>query len=130
MGREEAVARLTLDDLKRIRDEARMATKPREGEALVKVIVHMGTTGIAAGARQVMAALLEELSKRNITNVTVTQSGSFSLESEEPAVTVVRPNEDVVSYGRVTPDKIVRILVEHILGGRVIAEWVVATGPQ
>lgn len=121
---------MTLDDLKRIRDEARAATQLREGEAPVKVIVHMGTTGIAAGAREVMATIVEELSKRNITNVTVTQSGSFSLESEEPALTVVRPNEDMVSYGRVTPDKIGRILVEHILGGRVIPEWVVATEPQ
>jgi NADP-reducing hydrogenase subunit HndB len=124
------VAKLTLDDLKKIRDEARLATKLREGEAPVKVIVHMGTTGIAAGAREVMAALMAELSKRKIANVTVTQSGSFSLESEEPVVSVVRPNEDMVSYGRVTPDTVVRILVEHILGGRVIAEWVVATGPQ
>jgi NADP-reducing hydrogenase subunit HndB len=124
------VAKLTLDDLKRIKDEARLATQLREGEAPVKVIVHMGTTGIAAGAREVMAALMAELSKRKIANVTVTQSGSFSLESEEPVVSVVRPNEDMVSYGRVTPDKIVRILVEHILGNRVIAEWVVATGPQ
>jgi (2Fe-2S) ferredoxin len=124
------VAKLTLDDLKRIRDEARMATQLREGEAPVKVIVHMGTTGIAAGAREVMAALMAELSKRKITNVTVTQSGSFSLESEEPVVTVVRPNEDMVSYGQVTPEKIVRILVEHILGNRVITEWMVARGPQ
>ena len=124
------MAKLTLDDLKRIRDEARLATQLREGETPVKVIVHMGTTGIAAGAREVMAALMAELSKRRVTNVTVTQSGSFSLESEEPVVSVARPNEDMVSYGRVTPDKIVRILVEHILGNRVIAEWVVATGPQ
>ena len=124
------MAKLTLDDLKKIRDEARLATQLREGEAPVKVIVHMGTTGIAAGAREVMAALMAELSKRKVANVTVTQSGSFSLESEEPVVSVVRPNEDMVSYGRVTPDKIIRILVEHILGNRVIAEWVVATGPQ
>jgi len=124
------VAKLTLDDLKKIRDEARLATLLREGEAPVKVIVHMGTTGIAAGAREVMAALMAELSKRKVTNVTVTQSGSFSLESEEPVVSVVKPNADMVSYGRVTPDKIVRILVEHILGNRVIAEWVVARGPQ
>ena len=124
------MAKLTLDDLKKIRDEARLATLLREGEAPVKVIVHMGTTGIAAGAREVMAALMAELSKRKVTNVTVTQSGSFSLESEEPVVTVVRPNADMVSYGRVTPDKIVRILVEHILGNRVITEWMVATGPQ
>jgi NADP-reducing hydrogenase subunit HndB len=107
-----------------------MTTQLREGEAPVKVIVHMGTTGIAAGAREVMAALMAELAKRKVTNVTVTQSGSFSLESEEPVVTVVRPNEDMVSYGRVTPHKIVRILVEHILGNRVIIEWMVAKGPQ
>ncbi len=124
------MAKLTLDDLKRIRDEARTATQLREGEAPVKVIVHMGTTGIAAGAREVMAALMAELAKRKITNVTVTQSGSFSLESEEPAVTVIRPDADMVSYGRVTPDKIGRILVEHILGGRIVTEWMVATEPQ
>jgi NADP-reducing hydrogenase subunit HndB len=124
------VAKLTLDDLKKIRDEARLATKLREGEAPVKVIVHMGTTGIAAGAREVMAALMAELAKRRITNVTVTQSGSFSLESEEPVVTVIRPNADMVSYGKVTPEKIGRIVVEHILGNRVVTEWMVATEPQ
>jgi NADP-reducing hydrogenase subunit HndB len=124
------VAKLTLDDLKKIRDEARTATQLREGEAPVKVIVHMGTTGIAAGAREVMAALMAELAKRRITNVTVTQSGSFSLESEEPVVTVIRPNADMVSYGKVTPEKIGRIVVEHILGNRVVTEWMVATEPQ
>jgi NADP-reducing hydrogenase subunit HndB len=124
------VAKLTLDDLKKIRDESRTATQLREGESPVKVIVHMGTTGIAAGAREVMVALMAELAKRRITNVTVTQSGSFSLESEEPVVTVIRPNADMVSYGKVTPEKIGRILVEHILGNRIITEWIVATEPQ
>jgi NADP-reducing hydrogenase subunit HndB len=124
------VAKLTLDGLKKIRDESRMATQLREGESPVKVIVHMGTTGIAAGAREVMVALMAELAKRRITNVTVTQSGSFSLESEEPVVTVIRPNADMVSYGKVTPEKIGRILVEHILGNRIITEWIVATEPQ
>ena len=117
--------KLTLDDLKRIRDEARASAQLREGEAPVRIIVHMGTTGIAAGAREVMAAFIQELSRRNISNVTVTQSGSFSLESEQPAVTVERPGESLVTYGRLTPDRVSRILIEHILGGRAVEEWVV-----
>ena len=117
--------KLTLEDLKKIRDEARASAQLREGEAAVRIIVHMGTTGIAAGAREVMAAFIQELSTRNIPNVTVTQSGSFSLESEQPAVTVERPGEASVTYGRLSPDRVSRILIEHILGGRAVEEWVV-----
>ncbi|MBW2038594.1 MAG: (2Fe-2S) ferredoxin domain-containing protein [Deltaproteobacteria bacterium] len=117
---------MTLEDLKKIREDAQRAAKLREGEGSIKVIVHMGTTGIAAGAREVIAAFTLELSKRNITGVTVVQSGDFILESEEPAVTVVKPNEPKVTYGRMTPEKVSRILVEHILGERIIEEWVVA----
>jgi len=118
--------KMTLEDLKKIREDAQRAAKLREGEGSIKVIVHMGTTGIAAGAREVIAAFTLELSKRNITGVTVVQSGDFILESEEPAVTVVKPNEPKVTYGRMTPEKVSRILVEHILGERIIEEWVVA----
>jgi NADP-reducing hydrogenase subunit HndB len=118
--------KLTLEDLKKIRNEAQAAAKLREGEGPIKVIVHMGTTGIAAGAREVMAALTLELAKRNITNVTVTQSGSFSLESEQPAISIEKPGEPTVSYGRVTPENVSRILIEHIVGGKIIEEWVVA----
>jgi NADP-reducing hydrogenase subunit HndB len=122
------VKKLTLEDLKKMRDEVRASTKLREGETPIKVIVHMGTTGIAAGAREIMAAFIQEVAKRNITNVTIAQSGSFSLESEQPAVSVEKTGVPTVSYGRVTPEKVSRILIEHILGGRVIEEWVLSKG--
>ncbi len=115
----------TLEDLKRVREEAIKAMKVREGEQRVKVTVAMGTCGIAAGARETMSALLDELNKRGITDVTVTQTGCKGLCEQEPLVEVTIAGSETVSYGKIDTEKARRIVAEHIVNGHVVGDYVI-----
>ncbi|HEY3314575.1 MAG TPA: (2Fe-2S) ferredoxin domain-containing protein [Bacillota bacterium] len=117
----------SLKDLDRIRGKALEMTRVRQGQGLVKLVVGMGTCGIAAGARDVMAAILDELQKRNLTAVTVSQTGCVGLCDREPLVDVIKSGEPRVTYGRVTPEVARRIVAEHIVNDQILGEWVIAT---
>jgi (2Fe-2S) ferredoxin len=117
----------SLDELAKIRDKAKEALNLRAGEKETKIIVGMGTCGIAAGAREVMAAILDELGKRNLTEVTVTQTGCIGLCDKEPLVDVLRPGQPRVSYGRVDAERARRIVTQHVVNGQIVGEWVVGT---
>jgi len=117
----------TLEDLKRVRDQARKAMQVRESEQRCKITVAMGTCGIASGAREVVGAIMDELSKRRITDVAVTQSGCKGLCEQEPTVDVSRPGQPTVTYGYVTPEKARSIIAQHIVNEHIPGEWVVAT---
>lgn len=117
----------TLEDLKRIREEAQQAIKLREGEQKCKVVVAMGTCGIASGAREVMAAILDELETRGVTDVAVTQTGCKGLCDKEPLIDVIRPGERPITYGYVTPEKARAIVDQHIINNKIKDDWVVAT---
>lgn len=117
----------TLEDLKKIREDAQKAMKVREGQQNCKVVVAMGTCGIASGAREVMAAILDELEKRNITDVTVTQSGCKGLCEQEPTVDVIKMGQPAVTYGYVTPEKARMIVAQHIVNDHIAGEWLVTT---
>ncbi len=115
---------LTMEDLRELRKEAldeRTAHKTYD----TQVIIGMGTCGIAAGAREVVAELLKELQRRNIKNVSVTKTGCIGMCEREVLLDVVRPNEDRVTYGRVVPRDVSRIVGEHIVNGRVVEGLVV-----
>jgi (2Fe-2S) ferredoxin len=116
----------TLEDLKRIREEALKAMKVREGEQGTKITVAMGTCGIAAGARETMSALLDELNKRGITDVTVTQTGCKGLCEQEPMIEVTRAGEAAVTYGHVDAERARRIVAEHIVNGNLVGEYIVS----
>lgn len=116
----------SLEDLARLRDEVRERMKVREGARAVRITVGMGTCGIAAGARDVMNALLDELAKRGLTDVTVTQTGCAGLCEYEPLVEVARPGQPKVTYSYVTPEKIRQIVAQHVVNGQIIGEWVLA----
>lgn len=117
----------TLEDLKRIREQAQQAMKVRESQHKCKIVVAMGTCGIASGAREVMTAILDELEKRGITDVAVTQSGCKGLCEQEPTVDVVKAGEPTVTYGYVTPEKARAIVAQHIVNDQIAGEWVIAT---
>jgi len=119
----------SLEELAKIRERAKQAIAAREGEAETKIIVGMGTCGIAAGAREVMAAILDELGKRNLAGITVTQTGCVGLCDKEPLVDVVKPGGPKVSYGRVDEERARRIVAQHVVNDQVIGEWVVGTRP-
>ncbi|MGI6603470.1 MAG: (2Fe-2S) ferredoxin domain-containing protein [Firmicutes bacterium] len=112
-----------LDDLRRLREETKQELEGRHGGE-TQIIVGMGTCGIAAGAREVMTAILSELAKRNL-RVTVLQTGCIGMCQREPLVDVVRPGEKRITYGNVKPGDVPRIISEHVVNGRIVEELVV-----
>jgi NADP-reducing hydrogenase subunit HndB len=122
--------RLTIEDLKRIRDEAAPTLTLRQGTARARVTVHLGTCGIAAGAREVMAALLKAIEARGISDVLVTTSGCAGLCSREPMATVEIKGQPPVKYVDLTPEKMTTVFSEHVLGGRVVAACALAVGSE
>ena len=117
---------MNVEELKKIREKVQKEMDLRGGEKAIKIVVGMGTCGIAAGARPVMAAIKDELARRNAENVSVVQSGCAGFCEQEPLVDVLRPGEKKVTYGKVNPDKARKIVAEHIVGGRVLNEFVFA----
>ncbi|NPV43178.1 MAG: (2Fe-2S) ferredoxin domain-containing protein [Firmicutes bacterium] len=115
----------SLEELKRIREEAKKLTQIRKGDHGTKIVVGMGTCGIAAGARQVMTAILDELQKRNITDVIVTQTGCIGFCKYEPLIDVYKPGQPKVTYVNLTPEMAREIVVKHIINNQVIEKWVV-----
>jgi NADP-reducing hydrogenase subunit HndB len=122
--------KLTLDDLKRIKEEAKTATTLREGGQRVKITVHMGTCGIASGARAVMSAFMDEIARRQIQDVIVTTSGCAGLCSREPMATVELLGEAPVKYVDLDDGKTREILVEHVIGGKMVEKYALAVGSE
>jgi len=116
----------SLEDLERIRDQARdLVNLRKDSESKIRVVVGMGTCGIAAGARTAMLAILDELKKRNIDNVIVTETGCIGLCKFEPLVDVIKPGEDKVTYINVDENKARQIVVKHIINNQIIDDWVI-----
>jgi len=122
--------RIKIEDLDRISEEVRRTTLLREGAGRAKITVHMGTCGIAAGARGIMNTLLAEIAQRDIEDVIVTTSGCAGLCSKEPMATVELKGEAPVKYIELTPEKIRKILSEHVLGGNIVEEYALAIGSE
>ncbi len=122
--------KLRIQDLVKIREKTKSLMTIRESEGRARVTVHMGTCGIAAGARDIMDALLEEISQAKVQDIIVTTSGCAGLCNAEPMATVEFKNQPPVKYGDLTPEKIKRIFVQHILGGQMVTELVLAVGSE
>jgi len=122
------MARMTIEDLKRIRDQAARTVNLRSGEARARVTVHMGTCGISAGAREVMGALMKEIESRGVTDVLVTTSGCAGLCSREPMATVEIKGQAPVKYADLNPSKMVKLFEQHVMGGSVVTEYALAAG--
>lgn len=99
----------------------------KDREDGVRVVVGMATCGIAAGARPVMTAFLEEIGKRSLSNVAVEQTGCIGLCRLEPIVEVYAPGQDKVTYVKMTPDKVARVVAEHIVNGQAVAEYTIGS---
>lgn len=122
--------KISIKDLDKIAQRVKKTTSLRDGAGRAKITVHMGTCGISAGAREVMNTLLDEFEKRNINDVVITSSGCAGLCSREPMATVEIKGETPVKYADLNPEKIRRILTEHILGGKVVTEYALAKGNE
>ena len=122
--------KLKLEDLAKIKEKVKSSTSLREGGYKAKITVHMGTCGIASGARKVMQALMDEIAKRDIKDVIVTTSGCAGLCSREPMATVELMEEAPVKYIDLDEEKTRKILTEHVLGGKIVAEYALAIGSE
>jgi len=123
--------KLTIQDLEKIREQARFAMAVREGgEFRAKVNVHMGTCGIAAGARTIMTALMKEVETRSLHDVLLTSSGCAGLCSQEPMITVELAGRPPVKYANLTEMKIREIFDKHILGGAIVKDWALGIGSE
>lgn len=116
----------SLEELKAIRDKAKGGLAVRdESDASTKIVVGMATCGIAAGARPVMSAFMEEVAKRKLANVTIAQTGCIGMCRLEPIVEVYKPDEEKVTYVKMTPEKAAKVVAEHIVNNQVVTEYTV-----
>ena len=122
--------KLTIDELRKMREASKKTITLREGNFRGKLIVHLGTCGIAAGAREIMETLLGELEQRGITDIMFTTTGCAGLCSREPMITVELGNAAPIKYGDLTPEKAKRIVAEHILGGQAVTEFAIGAGSE
>lgn len=114
----------SLEDLRKIKESSKDLTSARSGGA-ARVIIGMGTCGIAAGAREVMTAVLQELDRRGIKDVAVETTGCIGMCQKEPLLDVIRPGEPRITYGDVTPADVERIIGEHLVEGKIVEDKVV-----
>ena len=114
----------TLADLRAIKEKAKQEMAAREKSAVYRISVAMGTCGIAAGARNVMSAILDEMSKRDIQDATVSQTGCLGYCDQEPMVQVTGADNNTITYGKVSPETARQIIAEHVQAGNVITDQV------
>lgn len=122
--------KLKLEDLDKIAQKMQRVINLRKGAGRARVIVHMGTCGIAAGARPVMTALIEEMEKRDLKDVIVTISSCAGLCSREPMMTVELQDQPPVKYVDLTPEKAIEILEKHVLSGEIVEEYALAVDSE
>jgi NADP-reducing hydrogenase subunit HndB len=118
----------SIEDLKRIREETQHSLKVRL-ETGTRIIIGMGTCGIAAGARDVMHAILEELDKRSI-EAHVETVGCIGMCASEPLVDIEQAGQPRITYGKVNPNMVPRLIEEHLVNGRVVEEWAIGRLPS
>lgn len=117
----------TLDDLKKLREEALEKRRVKSGSGQVQIVVGMGTVGIAAGARETLKTILDFIEQHNLSDVTVRQTGNLGMDSFEPLVQVLIADQPQVTYGKVTPDVAQRIMQEHVVGGKLVKEYTIGS---
>lgn len=124
------MSKIKISDLAKIKERVSEQTNLRQGGAQIKITVHMGTCGIASGARNVLQSLMEELDKSGRNDIIVTTSGCVGLCSQEPIVTVERIDEEPIKYVFVDDPKMRQIFNRHALEGEVQTQWALAKGTE
>lgn len=121
----------SLAELQAIRDKVKNNVNIRESnENAVKIVVGMATCGIAAGARPVLTAFTEEVAKRNLSNVTISQTGCIGICQYEPVVEIITPDGEKTTYVKMTPEKVARIVSDHIVNGNVVSEYTIGANTK
>ena len=121
----------SLAELQAIRDRARAAVNIRENsEAKTRVLVGMATCGIAAGARPVLTAIVDEVAKRGLSDIMVTQTGCIGICQYEPVVEVIDAAGDKTTYVKMTPEKALRVVNDHLVNGNVVTEYTIGANQK
>jgi len=120
------MGRMSIDELKRIKEKTSREISLRTGRAAVKITVHMGTCGIAAGARDVMNALMDEMARVEREDIRVLASGCMGMCSSEPNVTVEVEGEEPVVYQHMDANKMRQVFRRHVLAGEVQSDFALA----
>ena len=121
----------SLAELQAIRDKARAEINVREENPdAIRVLVGMATCGIAAGARPVLSAFVDEVAKRKLKDMTVTQTGCIGICQYEPVVEIAVPGQEKITYVKMTPEKVARIVNDHIVNGNVVTEYTIGGNAQ
>ncbi len=117
----------SLAELEEIRNRMKNQVNLRKEEenGAARIVVGMATCGIAAGARPVLNALVEEVGKRGLLDVMVTQTGCIGMCRLEPIVEVMMPGKEKVTYVKMTAEKAQRVVAEHIVNGNVVTEYTI-----
>ncbi len=124
------MSKIKPEDLDKIRERMTRTMNLRDGDARAKVTVHMGTCGIAAGARKIMSSLLGLVEEKDAKDVLVTTSGCAGLCSREPMMTVEFKGKAPVKYVDLDQDKTEKIFSDHVLLGAVVEEYALAIGSE
>ena len=116
----------SLEELAALRERMKNSVAMRQDNSTAtRVVVGMATCGIAAGARPVLTAFVEEVNRRGLKDVVVTQAGCIGMCKLEPIVEVFQPGKEKVTYVKLTPEKVSRIVTEHLVNGSPVTEYTV-----
>ena len=124
------MAKISIQDLKKIKDRERSKMVLRDGEHRAKITVHMGTCGIAAGARDILTFFRDLIADRNIEDVILTNSGCAGLCAKEPMVTVEVADQSPVKYILLDKEKALQIFDEHVMSGNAVEDFALARGSE
>lgn len=116
----------SLAELAKLREKMKSEVSLRhDSQDDTRVLVGMATCGIAAGARPILAAFLEEVKKRNVKGVMVTQTGCVGICRLEPIVEIQVPGQEKVTYVQMNAEKVARVVAEHLVNGQVVTEYTI-----
>jgi len=124
------MAKLTVEDLKKIKERAQREDQFRSGEKRTKITVHLGTCGIASGGKKILDTVMQEIESASATDVLVTTSGCIGICSREPLVTIETSGSEPIVYELLNPAKMQQIFRRHVLEGAVQTEFVMARGKE
>ena len=121
----------SLAELQALRDKVKSNMGIRADDSgNTRVVVGMATCGIAAGARPELAAFTDEVARRGVSNVTIAQTGCIGICQYEPVVEVFEPGREKVTYVKMTPEKAARVVAEHLINGKPVAEYTIGAMNQ
>lgn len=124
------MAKINPEDLNRISKQTQDKIHLRQGLAQARILVHMGTCGIAAGARAIISTVIDEIENRNMKDVIVTTSSCAGLCSREPMITIELKDKSPVKYVDLTPEKVKEIIEKHVLGGEIVSAYALSMGNE